>query len=727
MNWNAKWICPGDDLGDAVPVFTKKFRLEKPVQKAVLQMTALGVYAAALNEKRIGHFVMAPGWTVYDKRLQVQSYDVTSLLSSDNILAVMVGKGWYRSRLVGWQSSSRQQAYRNHPAGLTLCLTITYQDGMEAVLSTDDSWEVAPGNVRFSEIYDGEIYDASFKADHTTAAVVFDGPGSTLIPQEGEEVHEQEHIQVRRLIRTSAGETVLDFGQELTGYVKICLPDARSGEMVRLSFAEVLDQNGNFYTENYRSARAQYLYICMDGAQSCRPLLTFYGFRYVRIDDFPGGTDAVCPSYFTAIQLNSAVRQTGMIHTSDPLLNQLFSNIVWGQKCNFLDVPTDCPQRDERLGWTGDAQVFIRAACYNFDAEKFYAKWLNDLAADQRDDGAVGFVIPDVLQAPKPSAAWGDAAVICPWELYLAYGDPAILRRQFSSMKKWIDYITHATTTPYLWTGGEHFGDWLGLDAPSGSYKGSSREDLIASAFYAYSTSLVIRAGHVIGEDVSAYEHLYEKIVQAFRAAFPVYLTQTECVFAIYFKLSEDPQKTADQLAGMVRSAGTQLTTGFVGTPYLLHALSDYGHARLAWSLLLRKEYPSWLYPVSRGATTMWEHWDGIRPDGSFWSADMNSFNHYAYGAVADWMYGTAAGIRPAAPGYEKAMIAPLPDARVDWFGAELMTRHGLIRSTWRKTEDGFRYDVTTPVAATIIIDGRRCDVPCGSYIFFSNQGHDLK
>ena len=402
------------------------------------------------------------------------------------------------------------------------------------------------------------------------------------------------------------------------------------------------------------------------------------------------------------------------------MLNQLFSNIIWGQKCNFVDVPTDCPQRDERQGWTGDAQVFIRTACYNFDTEKFYRKWLSDLSTDQRSDGAVGFVIPDLLMADKPSAAWGDAATVCPWELYLAFGNPDILEHQFNSMKRWVDYITHATTTPGLWTGGEHFGDWLGLDAPSGSYKGSSREDFIASAFYAHSTNLVVKAGRVLHKNITAYEQLHESIIKAFRLAFPKYLTQTECVLAIQFELAEDLQKTADQLAQMIKDADTSLTTGFVGTPYLLHILSNYGYSDLAWSLLLRTKYPSWLYPITKGATTMWEHWDGIKPDGGFWSSDMNSFNHYAYGAVADWLYGTAAGIRPAEPGYAKAIISPVPDQRLSWFEAELETRHGKIRSVWRKTEDGFRYDIDTPVASNICISGKWREVPAGKYIFFS-------
>ena len=417
------------------------------------------------------------------------------------------------------------------------------------------------------------------------------------------------------------------------------------------------------------------------------------------------------------------MKRTGFLSSSNTLLNQLFSNIIWGQKGNFLDVPTDCPQRDERLGWTGDAQVFVRTACLNYDAEKFFTKWLADLASDQHDDGYVGHVIPDLLQNPHASSAWGDAAAICPWQVYLAFGNKQILKNQYQSMKKWIDYITSTTTTKYLWTGGTHYGDWLGLDAPSGSYKGSSNEDFIASAFYAYSTSLVIQAGTVLGEDVSELSTLYENIVNTFQKTWPTYHTQTECVLAAHFKLAKDCQAAADQLADMVRACDTKLQTGFVGTPYLLHVLSDYGHTDLAWDLLLRTKYPSWLYPVTKGATTIWEHWDGIMEDGSFWSKDMNSYNHYAYGSVADWVYGVAAGILPRkdAPGYAKVTIAPHPDKRLDWLRAELDTRHGHISSFWTKEDDSWRYEITVPVEADIVIDGVCHSVRAGSYCFYSD------
>ena len=724
MNWNAVWIQPEHDMGDVVPVYEKQFSLSKMPVRAMLHITALGVYEAHLNGKRIGNFVLAPGWTSYYSRLQYQSYDITTDLAEQNTITVAVGKGWYRSPMPGWCDSFYQDGLRSWPAGLLAELEITYEDGTAETIGTDTSWSVAESATRFSEIYDGEQYDASKDFSAARCRVhALEGPWDSLIPQEGVEIHEQERISPSGIFTTPAGETVVDFGQELTGYVELSV-DAKCGDVIALSHAEVMDRDGNFYTENYRAAKAKLHYTCCDGRQTWHPHFTFFGFRYIRIDAFPGGTALAKPENFTAIVVHSEMKRTGHLSCSDPLLNQLFSNIIWGQKGNFVDVPTDCPQRDERLGWTGDAQVFVRTACMNYDVEQFFTKWLADMAADQRDDGYVGHVIPDLLQSPYGSAAWGDAAVICPWEIYLAYGNPQILKNQFDCMKGWIDYITGSTKTPYLWTGGTHYGDWLGLDAPSGSYKGSTREDFIASAFYAHSTELLIKAGHVLGKDMADYEALYEKIIAAFRAAFPTYGTQSECVLAAHFHLTEHPQSAADQLAKMVKEAGNQLQTGFVGTPYLLHVLSDYGYAELAYTLLLRKEYPSWLYPVTKGATTIWEHWDGIMEDGGFWSADMNSFNHYAYGSVADWVYQKAAGIHTAedAPGYAFIRFAPVPDVRLSWLTASLQTRHGLVESGWRQEDGKWRYEITTPVDAEICIDKNTQKVAAGHYIFYSQM-----
>lgn len=720
MNWTAKWIKPCEDMGDIVPVFETNFQTNKDIFKATLFVTAMGIYEAKLNSQRISKYVLAPGWTTYEKRLQYQQYDVTDMLCNENQLRIYVSKGWYRGR-VGRMLGSED--LKKDPAGVLAQLEIEYTDGSKDIVSSDASWNVAESEVRFSDIYDGEIYDATITSLFDKKVEVFDGPSNTLIPQEGEEIKEQEVLLPAQIFTAPNGDVIVDFGQEITGYVEVTVR-AKCGEVVDLSCGEVLDKFGNFYNANYRSAKGQYRYICKEGNQSYHPRLTFYGFRYIRINEFPGGCKLAKAENFKAIAVYSEMKRTGYLSCSDPMLNRLFDNVIWGQKCNFLDIPTDCPQRDERWGWAGDAQVFVRTACLNFDTEKFYKKWLADLAMEQSDDGYVPRVIPDVFHDMGTSAAWGDAAVICPWRVYLAYGNKEILKAQFQSMKKWIDYITAHTTVENLWIGCEHYGDWLGLDASSGSYKGSSRDDLIASAYYAYSTELVVKSGKVLGEDVSDYEKLYNNIVKAFRKEFPEYKTQTECALAVYFRLAEDCQAVSDRLAQMVQDKGNMLQTGFVGTPYLLHALSDYGHADTAYSLLLRKEYPSWLYSVTKGATTIWEHWDGIMENGDFWSTDMNSYNHYAYGAVADWVYCVAAGINVVEnfPGYEKVRITPIPDERLEWLNASLETRHGLIISKWRKENYGWRYEIVTPVDAEIIIGGTVYEVKTGSYLFYDNH-----
>lgn len=715
--WSAKWIRPREDMGDICPVFQKKWNTEKHVKKAELYLTALGVYEARLNGSRVGEYVLAPGWTAYEKRLQYQKYDVTDLLKEENELTITLGKGWYSSNMPGWEMSKDRIRRTARRTGILGELSLTYEDGTEEKISTDSTWNCAQSQIRFSEIYDGEICDASYSVKGWEPSAEFEGPWETLILQEGEEIREMERVEAKSVFTTPAGETVVDFGQEVTGYVEFTV-DAKAGDRIKILHGEVLDQDGNFYNANYRSAKAELIYTCREGMQTWHPVLTFFGFRYLKLEEFPGETK---PEQFTAIVVYSNMKQTGRIRCSNSELNQLFSNIFWGQKGNFLDVPTDCPQRDERLGWTGDAQVFIKTASYNYDTEKFYKKWLHDLAAEQRSDGAVGQVIPDYLPEGAPSAAWGDAAVICPWQVYLTYGEKEVLEDQFESMKKWVDYITGATKDDGLWTGGEHFGDWLGLDAPVGSYKGSSREDFIASAFYAYSTELVVKAGKVLGRDVSAYEGLYKKIVDTFRKTYPVYHTQTEYILAIWFRLAENLQKSADELAELIQKDGSQMRTGFVGTPYILHVLSRYGYTKLAYTLLLRKEYPSWLYSVEKGATTIWEHWDGIMENGEFWSTDMNSFNHYAYGAVADWVYEEAAGIHveEEAPGFEKIYIEPKADDRLEWLEASIQTRKGLVESRWTWQDGRIKYEITTPSESTICIGEKTEKVKPGRYTFW--------
>lgn len=699
-------------------VYLKNFRRAAKAEKAILKITALGVYEVKINGERVGDFILAPGWTSYSNRLQVQSYDVTNLMKTENSLEVTVGQGW--RAIANKRDGSDFLGYRD--TALIAELTIVYADGTTESIVTDSSWTARESKLRYTNIYDGDIYDATFKAGSARHCICVNLEKDMLIPQEGEKIVEQERMPALQVIKTPAGETVIDFGQNMTGYVEFRIKGT-PGAQATISHGETLDRDGNFYNANYRSARAQIKFTCDGEEHTYKSALTFFGFRYIRLENWP---DEIKKENFTAIVVHSDIRRTGYFECSDETVNKLFKNIIWGQKSNFLDVPTDCPQRDERLGWTGDAQVFVRTASLNFDVERFFKKWLRDLAADQGRDGCVPHVIPNISDDMGGSSAWSDAAVICPWEIYRTYGDKAVLEEQFDSMKAWIDWMRERSENGRR-SGGSHFGDWLGLDSPEGSYKGSTPDDLIATAYYKYSTELFIKAAHALGRDIAEYENIPAEAAAAFRREYMENgrvknATQTACVLALYFDITDDRAATATQLNELVKRAG-HLETGFVGTPYLLHALSDNGYAETAYDLLLRREYPSWLYPISKGATTVWEHWDGIKPDGTMWSTDMNSFNHYAYGAVADWMYGAAAGINsdPDRPGFEHIIFRPVTDRRLDFVKASIDTRRGTVASEWRRENGRIKYIFTVPegCCASVIIGGEKHEVGAGTHEFF--------
>lgn len=698
-------------------VYLKNFRCAAKAEKAILKITALGVYEAKLNGERVGDFILAPGWTSYLNRLQVQSYDVTNLLKTENSLEVTVGQGW--RAIANKRDGSDFLGYRD--TALIAELTLVYADGRTESIVTDSSWNARESKLRYTNVYDGDNYDATFKAGSARHCICVDLEKDMLIPQEGEKIVEHERMPALQIIKTPAGETVIDFGQNMTGYVEFRIKGT-PGAQATISHGETLDRDGNFYNANYRSADAQIKFTCDGEEHIYKSALTFFGFRYIRLENWP---DEVKKENFTAIVVHSDIRRTGYFECSDETVNKLFKNIIWGQKSNFLDVPTDCPQRDERLGWTGDAQVFVRTASLNFDVERFFKKWLRDLAADQGRDGCVPHVIPNISDDMGGSSAWSDAAVICPWEIYRTYGDKAVLEEQFDSMKAWIDWMRERSENGKR-SGGSHFGDWLGLDSPEGSYKGSTPDDFIATAYYKYSTELFIKAAHALGRDVAEYENIPAEAAKAFRREYMENgrvknATQTACVLALYFDITDDRAATAAQLNELVKRAG-HLETGFVGTPYLLHALSDNGYAETAYDLLLRREYPSWLYPISKGATTVWEHWDGIKPDGTMWSTDMNSFNHYAYGAVADWMYGAAAGINsdPDRPGFEHIIFRPVTDRRLDFVKASIDTRRGNVASEWRRENGRIKYIFTVPegCCASAVIGGEKHEVGAGTHEF---------
>lgn len=693
---------------DAVVLYQRRFSVGKRVQKAEVYATCCGVMHATFNGKRIT-FPMAPGMDAYPFRMPYVKRDVSELLSQENEIEIYVARGWY-----GWYRIPKmvEEAQKR---SCKFALFLTYEDGSKECVSTeDDGWTVCFGNCVESDIYNGEYYDAT-KSERAVRGVLHAklDADEALVEYDGQTVCEHERLSPVGAFTTPKGEYVVDFGQEITGYVELSLT-AHAGEVVEISHAEVLDKEGNFYTENYRKAKAKLTYVCKEGKQSYKPLLTFFGFRYIRFDKRPEG---LTKDNVTAIVVHSRLDRTGYIRTSNPMLNRFCENVIWGQRDNFLDIPTDCPQRDERLGWTGDTQVFCRAANYNFDCEKFYARWLKMMAFEQKKYGFTPNIVPDVYGWKGFSSGWSDAATIVPWEVYRAYGNKALLAEHYPLMKRHVDSITESTTTPFLWTGGDQLGDWLALDAPSGSLEGTSDKDLIASAFYAYSTALTVRAGKELGEDTSRYEALYEQICKTFKKTYPSPQTQTECVLTLAFGLTDEKERVTQTLVNAITNCGRHLQTGFLGTPYLLHALSENGYAELAYELLLREEFPSWLYSVKCGATTIWEHWDGKNENGEMWSSDMNSFNHYAYGAVADWIYGVAAGITPLEAGYGKIKIQPISTEQLDRLEAELQTRRGLVRVKWSRTAEKVLYEITTPSDTLIVIDGREYQVQKGSYV----------
>ena len=726
---NAKFIGAGDELKTRVPKFKKEFSLTGALQSAELQISSLGIFEAHINGQRVGCDVLTPGWTEYKKRLQYLTYDVTDMLSDDNCIIVGVGHGWYCERM-GSTKKDAVRTYGETPAVIA-ALKLTYKDGAVQYVYTDKTWSAARSETLESEIYDGEKTDARIDPVYDLEVEYYDYSTDLLVPYEGEFIREIETIAPRQIITTPNGETVIDFGQNITGYLKFTVT-GEAGKTVKAKHFEILDKDGNVYTENYRSADALLEYTLKDGTQTYKARYTFYGFRYVQLIDW---CEQVKPENFEAIVVCSDIKRTGFFKCGHEKVNKLYSNVIWGQKGNFVDVPTDCPQRDERLGWTGDTEVFCRTGCLNFDSERFYKKWLHDVALAQYDDGKIPMVVPDAFyRNPKQigSAAWGDAATVVPYEVYMAYGDKQVLEDSFEAMKKWVGYI-ESRSENYIWSLPGHFGDWLGLDAPEGSYRGSTNEQLIATAYYYLSCGLTVKAGKIIGKDVSKYEEMLPKIKEAFNREYIkdgalTSDTQTAHVLAIHFGLvdGELKDKLGKRLIELIEAFDDRLQTGFVGTPYLLDTLTQIGRADKAYTLLLQEKFPSWLFSVNMGATTIWEHWDGLREDGSVWSKDMNSFNHYAYGAVASWMYRTVTGIKydEKRPAYEHFFIEPIPSSKLGYAKSRLDTRRGTIVSEWVIDGDMVRYTFTIPASttATVTVDGFSREFGAGTYTVYGKN-----
>ena len=725
-DWKAQWIAGSasgtTDKSEPCPHLRKPFALCGPVARARLYVTALGLYEFWINGRRVGADHFTPGWTDYHIRAQYQTYDVTTLLQDGgNALGAILGDGWYSGYLV-WENHRNAYGDTLH---LLAQLVVEYSDGQTETVSTDDSWKCATGALLASDIYHGETYDARREMPGWNAPGFDDrkwkrakatGPKRiALNASASPRVRKVGEIQPTGVTEPQPGVFVFDLGQNMAGWARLQVAGP-AGTTVTLRFAEVLNPDGTAYTANLRTARCTDQYTLKGGdAETYEPRFTFHGFRYVEVTGYPGtpGVAAI-----TGIVLCSDTPPTGTFECSNPMLNQLQHNIQWGQKGNFLDVPTDCPQRDERLGWTGDAQVFIRTAAFNADVSGFFTKWLTDLTDAQTPLGTFPRVAPDVLRGkgiPGPyqedgGAAWADAGVICPWMLYLCYGDKRILERHYAAMTRYVEFLAKVDHRAR-----HGFGDWLNIED-------NTPKDFISFAFAAHSTQLMARVAGVLGKksDEKKFLLLLDRLKKRFRREFLsptgrlVGDSQTALVLALQFDLVPPALRgrTATRLVERIREREDHLTTGFVGTPHLLFALEQSGHLDLAYKLLLNEDFPSWGYPIKHGATSMWERWDGWRHDTGLQDPHMNSFNHYAYGAVGEWLYRCVAGldIDPAEPGYKHILIHPRPGGSLTHAQVGHDSLYGRIAVQWRSSKNEFTLEARIPANTRATLT-----LPCAS------------
>jgi alpha-L-rhamnosidase len=740
---SARWIRStvrgGPWVNAPVPYFRKSLTLAAPPVKATLHVTALGLYESEINGRRVGLDVFVPGWTDYEKRVFFQTHDVTALLAAgENAIGFYLGDGWY----AGHTATRERQAYGDRPQGIAR-LEITDRNGAVQVIETDASWKTTTGPILESDIMTGETYDARLELGAWSSAgyddsawlpvLVAPEPKIVIERSPGPPVRRQEILVARELpARTQYNRhrKIFDLAQNISGRVRLTVR-GRTGLCLTIRHAEILYPSGDLYTENLRGARAtDYLVLKGGGSETWEPHFTFHGFRYVEVSwDWK---DEATIEQVEGVALYSDMDPAGSFRCSHELLNQLEHNIAWGQKGNFLDIPTDCPQRDERLGWTGDAQVFIRTAALHMDVLGFFRKWLQDMRDAQDADGAIPPVVPNNRAfdlPPDGGPAWADAVFICPWTLYLCYGDTGVLRDHYACMEGYINYLAAHKVKDHIrchpekdkWGG---FGDWLALDG-SGQTEGGTPKELIGTAFYAHAADLMARIAGVLGreDDVKKYRGLHGEIVEAFRRRYvtPDGLlasgTQTAYVLALHFGLlvPETRATAARELARSIERNKWHIATGFVGTPYMLHVLEAHGYLDVAYRLLEQETFPSWLFPVKNGATTIWERWDGWTPEKGFQDKGMNSFNHYAYGVVGDWMVSTVAGLEIGAPGYKKILFKPRPGGTITWAEAKLQTPQGETSIRWELGDGSLAIDLLVPEGAEAELslpEGWKAEVP---------------
>ncbi|HEX4814245.1 MAG TPA: glycoside hydrolase family 78 protein [Nonomuraea sp.] len=751
-DWRTTAAAPPLDLlgvpdGPAL-LLRRDFTVRGPVERARLYVTAHGTYEIELNGRVVGDDVLAPGWSSYGHRLRYRTHDVTGLLAEGpNAIGATLADGWYRGRL-GFMGG-KTDLYGDRTA-LIAQLEIAYADGSADVIVTDDRWRCAPGPVTAASLYDGESYDArllppgwsrpGFDDSSWRPADALPHDAATLVAPTGPPVRRTETLRPVGVLTGPAGETILDFGQNLAGRLRIRV-QGPAGHTVTLRHAEVLE-NGALALRPLRGAAAEDRYTLRGDAEpeEWEPRFTTHGFRYAQIDGWPGELDPA--SDVVAVVTHTDMRPIGEFDCSDPLLTRLHDNARWSMRGNFVDLPTDCPQRDERLGWTGDIQVFAPAAAFLYDCAGPLASWLADLAAEQADLGTVPPYVPWVplLFPPAATAAWGDAAVIVPWVLYRRTGDLGLLRRQYPSMTAWVDQVAALTGADHLWDEGFQFGDWLDPAAPPDE-PGKARTDhaLVATAYHAWSARLVADTAALLGHagDAARYAGLADAVRAAFRREFVTPSgrlacdTQTAYALALCLDLLDGPEqrrRAGRRLAELVAADDHRIGTGFVGTPLICDALCSAGAYDTAYALLTQRNRPSWLYPVTMGATTIWERWDSLLPDGSVNPGEMTSFNHYALGAVADFLHRTVAGLAPAAPGYRELLVRPRPGGGLSRARAALQTPYGRAEVSWERAGEQLNVHVVVPPNTTATVHlpaspGHPIVVGSGRHHFTSSCG----
>lgn len=739
--WIGQWISCDNSI-PRHPYFEKLIEPGKEVNCARLYISGLGLYEAYIDGAKISNEFLAPYSNNYNRWVQYQTYDVTEQLRNGGRLSVLLGNGWYKGRF--GLALKDDRGFYGDEWKLIAELWITYCDGTEVCIGTDESWQVRRSNITYSNLYDGEHCDDSLPETPVEKAVLCEAPKGVLTERLSLPVTIHESFDPVELITTPAGEQVFDLGQEFSGIFRLKVHEPK-GTRIHIQFGEIL-QNENFYNGNLRSAKAEYVYISGGEETVIQPKFTYYGYRYVKVQ----GVANLQKSDLVGLALYSNIEETGDITTGNELVNKLVSNVRWGLKSNFIDVPTDCPQRDEKMGWTGDAQVFSPTATYLTDTYTFFAKYLYDMWQEQQD---LGGKVPSVVPAAGnhlASAVWGDAACIMPWNLYLFYGDTSILKDQFASMKAWVDFIREVDGDDHGWRRVFHYGDWLALDNSTGNAEdvlGATDEEFIANLYYGVSAELVAKAAAVLGyqAELEEYQRLSEAQYEVIKKDYYsetgrcCIKTQTALLLTLKYHLSDNEELTKEQLNKLFVKSGNKLNTGFVGTPIMCNVLSENGMNDLAYKLLLNEEYPGWLHEVKLGATTVWERWNSVLDDGSISGTGMNSLNHYSYGSIVEWMFRHVAGFdflteEKASPGCRKVVIEPKLSWNLKTARAVYVSPAGEYRSSWEiidPTHVKICVKIPFGCTSTLILpeakEDERHELTTGEYTFTYETAKSLK